>query len=267
MKIAIIQFAPLLNQLDATIERLDLLLTQCNKADLVVLPELANSGYNFSSKEEAIANAESINDSRFIELLKQKCQENGYHIVSGFNEKDGKHLYNSSVLVNKDEVVGCYRKLHLFMNEQNIFQPGNAGLPVFEVGDAKIGMLICFDWTFPEVWRLMAMKGVDLILHPSNLVLPYAQSVVKGYAITNKIFVATANRIGTEESLTFTGQSQVVSPQMEVLSQASPDMEEIIFANIDLSLSRNKNITPLNHSFESRRTDVYKLTENTTSNG
>ena len=127
-------------------------------------------------------------------------------MVSGLNERDGDRLYNSAVLVGPEGYVGRYRKLHLFMNEKDYFQPGDAGLPVFDIGACKVGMLVCFDWQFPEAWRVLALKGADVICHPANLVLPgLAQRAVPIHALTNRVYVVTGNRTGTEGGLDLHG--------------------------------------------------------------
>lgn len=259
MKIAIIQFAPVLGDKDQTINKLKLLLRDCSKANVVLLPELANSGYNFTNREMAINSSEPVNEkSIFLSQLIRICRQNQQFIVTGFNEREGDILFNSAILIGPEGIMGKYRKLHLFMNEKDYFEPGNLGLPVFDIGIAKIGMLICFDWMFPEAWRILAMNGVQIICHPSNLVLPYAQKAVTTHAITNRVFVATANRIGTEGTLTFTGQSVIVSPTSDYLAMAGNDKEEIIWSEIDPTLANNKNITPRNHVFDDRRNDVYE---------
>ncbi|PKQ65156.1 hypothetical protein BZG02_04840 [Labilibaculum filiforme] len=257
MKIALIQFAPVFGDLEATMNFLKALLHKAKDADLLVLPELTNTGYNFHSKEEAFALSETVGNSVFLEFIKEACQQYNFTVATGFLEREGDLLYNSAVLLNKKGVIGSYRKLHLFMNEKNIFEKGNLGLPVFTVDEVKIGMLVCFDWMFPEVWRKLALQGVDIILHPSNLVLPYAQSVIPSYALVNRIFIATANRIGTEKDLSFTGQSIFVNPKGEVLAEAG-ESETILFVDIDPEMARDKMITPKNDVFKDRRTDIYE---------
>lgn len=256
MKIALIQFAPVFGDLKSTIESLAELFYKAREAHLVVLPELANTGYNFDSREQALALSETVKESVFLDFIKASCLQYNFTVATGFSEREGDELYNSAILMNKKGVIGTYRKLHLFMNEKNIFEKGNLALPVFMLDGVKIGMLVCFDWMFPEVWRKLALQGVDLILHPSNLVLPYAQSVIPSYALVNRIFIATANRFGMEKELSFTGQSVIVNPKGEVLAKAGK-LEEILFADIDPELARNKMITPMNDIFKDRRTDIY----------
>ena len=118
-------------------------------------------------------------------------------------------------------MIGKYRKVHLFMNEWDIFEKGNLGFPVFDFGICKIGMLICFDWIFPEVWRILALKGADIICHPSNLVLPYAQQAVPVHGMINRTFNITANRIGIERGIKFTGESIISDPEGKIIKKAS----------------------------------------------
>jgi beta-ureidopropionase len=123
-----------------------------------------------------------------------------------------------------------------------------------------VGMLICFDWIFPEVWRILALKGADIICHPSNLVLPgLAQRATPIHALMNRVYVVTANRIGSEKELTFTGMSTVADPKGEVLAQASPIHEDLSVVEVDIDLSRNKSITSRNNLVADRRPEEYAL--------
>jgi len=263
LKIGFIQFAPVLGDVEATIRKIDGLIDQSKITDILVLPELCNSGYNFTSFEEAWETSESIKNSIFINYLLSKCKQFNLYIVSGFNERDNEDLYNSAILIGPKGYIGKYRKLHLFMNEKDYFKPGNISLPVFDIGLCKIGMLVCFDWIFPEVWRILALKGAEIICHPSNLVLPgLAQKAVPIHALTNRIYTITANRIGTEGDLSFTGLSTIANPHGDILSQASRTEEETVIKDIDIRLARDKIITKKNDLFSDRRPEEYSfLTE------
>lgn len=259
MKAGFVQFTPELCNLDATITRLEKLLSEAPAADLLVLPELCNSGYNFPTRKAAWEASEEIGNSRFIDLLTDHCRRNNSYIASGFCEKDGFKLYNSAVLVGPEGFIGKYRKIHLFYNEKDIFSAGDVGLPVFKTPIGVIGMLVCFDWIFPEVWRVLALKGADIICHSSALVLPgFAQRSVPVHALINHVYVITANRTGTEHTLTFTGMSTIANPKGEVVYQASPSAQESKVFDFDLDLARNKMITPRNHIFEDRRPEMYQ---------
>jgi predicted amidohydrolase len=260
LKIGLIQFAPVLGDVDATIRKIDGLIDQSKTTDILVLPELCNSGYNFTSFEEAWETSEKIENSIFINYLTSKCKKFNLHIVSGFNERDNNNLYNSAILIGPKGYIGKYRKLHLFMNEKDYFKPGNIGLPVFDIGLCKIGMLVCFDWIFPEVWRIVALKGAEIICHPSNLVLPgLAQKAVPIHALTNRIFTITANRIGTEGDLSFTGLSTIANPHGDIVFQASQTEQETVIKDIDIRVARDKIITKKNDLFSDRRPEEYTL--------
>ena len=254
------QFAPVLGDVGATLDKIEQLSPHCAGADLLVLPELCNSGYNFESAEQAWATSEKVGGGVFVEFLETLCQRHNCHIVSGLNERDGDYLYNSAVLVGPEGYVGRYRKLHLFMNEKDHFQPGDVGLPVFDIGLCRVGMLVCFDWQFPEVWRSLALKGADVVCHPSNLVLPgRAQRAVPVHALTSRIYTVTANRIGREGELTFTGLSTIASPRGEVLIQASATEDAVSLVDVDPYLARDKKVTSRNNIFADRRPEEYGL--------
>jgi predicted amidohydrolase len=260
VKIGFVQFAPALGDVPATIRKLDRLIGRGAAADVWVLPELCNSGYNFGSRERAWETSDEITGSAFIQYLEAVCARHDCHIVSGFNERDGDSLYNSAILVGPGGYIGTYRKLHLFMKEKDYFAPGDVGLPVFDIGSCKLGMLVCFDWIFPEVWRILALKGVDLICHPANLVLPgLAQRAIPVHALMNRVYIVTANRIGVEDDLAFTGLSTIAGPTGDVLIQASQLEEEMGVADVDVGLARDKMITSRNHIFTDRRPKDYSF--------
>jgi len=260
MRIGFVQLRPTLADVDTTMEEIERLSEQFRSADLVVLPELCNSGYNFDSLEQAQATAGNAQHGDFVKYLLALSKRHNQYIVSGINERDGESglLYNSAVLVGPQAHVGVYRKLHLFMREKDFFEPGNLGLPVFDIGLCRVGILICFDWIFPEAWRVLALKGADIVCHPANLVIPgHAQRAVPVHAVMNHIFIVTANRIGQERDLTFTGLSTIANPKGEVLAQASETETEVRIVEIDIAMARNKAITPRNDVLADRRPEEY----------
>jgi predicted amidohydrolase len=260
MKIGFVQFAPVLGDLDGNLAIIERLLKAAPAADVLVLPELCSTGYNFSSARQARDLSEDIGHSRFVALLETICADRGFHMVAGMAERDGDKLFNTSILVGSRGYVGRYRKLHLFMNEKDIFAPGDFAPPIFDIGICKLGMLICFDWIFPEIWRVLALQGADLICHPSNLVLPgFCQRAIPIHALINRFYVVTANRIGTEGELTFTGMSTIADAKGNVLAQASSTDEEIGVAEMDVTLSRDKKMTPRNDVLTDRRPEFYRI--------
>ncbi len=258
IKTGYIQFHPVLGEIDGNIQRINPFIDQTKDADLIVLPELISTGYNFESRHYALNCAEEINNSRFVEFLISKSKEHNAYIVAGINEKNGDELFNTSVLIGPNGYLGKYQKIHLFMNEKDIFKTGSVGVPVFDVEFGKLSMLICFDYYFPELWRMTGLNGADIICHPSNLLTQNAHKTVPAQAFMNKVFIITSNRIGTENDLTFNGTSFIVNPDAEVILKASVDKEEVGMIEIDPQLARNKFVTSRNHAFNDRHPGLYK---------
>jgi predicted amidohydrolase len=240
-------------------ENIDKAILQMNNldADLMVLPELFNTGYQFTSKDEVFALAEKVPDGQTTQALIDLAKGKHLYIVAGLAERENDRCYNSAVLVGPNGFIDCYRKLHLFYHEKRWFDPGNTELGVYDIGHAKIGIMICFDWFFPEVARCLALKGADIICHPANLVLSYCPQAMITRCIENRVFAITANRIGvekrSEELLTFIGTSQVLGTEGEILYRASSDREESMVVEIDPGNARNKHVTAVNHIFDDRR--------------
>jgi predicted amidohydrolase len=261
MKIALVQFRPEFGESDRNIERL-LRLCKRNPADLYILPELAYTGYQFASLEEVHALADSVH-SRRIEAFRNASKELDACLIFGFPELAGAVIYNSALAVLSDGREFLYRKTHLFYKETLYFSPGDTGFPVFEYRGARIGMAICFDWFFPESFRTLALKSADIIAHCSNLVLPYCQTADFAAAVQNRVFIATVNRVGTEqredEQLVFTGESVLVSPKGEYLLRGPIEDEAVLVAEIDPEAARNKSINPYNEVFKMRRPGMYTL--------
>jgi len=230
--------------------------------DLLVLPEFFATGYQFVSKDEVTELSEPVPDGQTTQFLVTLAQEKGMYIVAGMPERDGNKFYNSAVLTGPDGFIGKYRKTHLFFEENLFFTPGDSGFRVWDTPIGKIGIMICFDWFFPESARTLALKGAEVIAHPSNLVLPYCPQSMPVRCLENRVYAVTANRIGTEQrkeggALTFIGQSQITSPKGEILVRAGADEEMLMTVEIDLSLSRDKKLNKFNDLFKDRRTELY----------
>ncbi len=251
-KVGYIQFQPVLGDVNANLKKMGSLLSQAADADLIVLPELANTGYNFSSRDKLVECSEEISKSHFVDFLASLAAKQNQYIVAGMSEKMGDDLFNTSVLVGPKGYVGKYQKIHLFLNEKDFFKAGEAGLPVFDIGFCKTSMLICFDYIFPEIWRIVAMKGADLVCHPSNLITTNAEKCIPAQAFMNKMFIITSNRYGIEGGITFSGKSFITNPDAKIIDRAVADQDAISILNIDISESRNKFVTPRNHIFEDR---------------
>jgi predicted amidohydrolase len=263
MKISALQFAPRLLDKDYNLQKIKQLLDNL-KTDLVVLPELCNSGYVFANKEEVFSVAEEAGKGETYFALSEIASCNNCNIVYGYPELDGNNLYNSCMLIMPDGRFYNYRKTHLFNREKLFFSPGDTGFQVFTIlNGVKIGMMICFDWQFPEAARTLALLGAQIICHPANLVLPWCQQAMKTRCLENRVFAVTANRIGTEinagETVSFTGQSQILNTKGEVLSSLSVSEERTVTVEINPEEANDKTVTERNDAFKDRRPEFYKL--------
>jgi predicted amidohydrolase len=260
VKVGFFQFAPIFGSPDKNRQTLVEGVSQSG-VDLLVAPELATSGYFFPSTAEAERLAEPI-PGPTTEALEKAAAESGTTVVTGIAERGGNILYNSAVIVGPEGLIGTYRKVHLFNEEKLHFSPGTDDFFIFELQGVRVGVLVCFDHMFPEAARSLALRGAQIICHPSNLVLPeYAQLTSRVRALENRVFWILANRWGEESvadrTLTYTGTSQVVHPRGTILSRADARSDMISTVEIDPDDAKNKLVTPLNDLFEDRRPELY----------
>jgi len=259
MKVGYIQTSPLFGEKNKNFEQVENLVSKL-RADLLVLPELFATGYAFVSKEEVTSLAEEI-DGDTSDFLIDLSRKTNSIIVGGFIEKNESNIFNSAMIVSGSKRLGVYRKLHLYFKEKLWFAPGNRPPEIIKIKNIKIGIMICFDWIFPEMARSLALLGADIIAHPANLVLPYCQNAMITRCIENRIFVITSNRIGEEnrgsDHFKFTGKSQITSFKGEILSSAPKDEIFIDLVDIDIKEARDKRINGFNDLFEDRRENLY----------
>lgn len=222
------------------------------RADLIVLPELFNTGYNFKNRQEAASVAEVIPEGGTTQALREFSKRDGTLVVAGIAERRGTTLYNSAVVVRDGKYLGTYRKVHLFSNEKKFFKPGYE-FKVF----GNVGVMVCFDWYFPESARSLMLKGAEIMAHPSNLVLPNCPEAMRTRALENRVYTVTADRVGVERGLRFIGQSEIVNPQGRVLYRASAKGEECVVRKINLALARDKTVTPMNNLLRDRIPRAY----------
>ncbi len=227
----------------------------------MIFPELAFSGYLFSSKKEVedVSKFNSLVEKKWADFSKEKdCA-----VIFGYPEKSNENFYNSSMFIFPNGKKRIYRKTHLFFEEKKFFTPGNSGFFVEEFKGTKIGLAICFDWFFPESFRTLSLMGADLIAHSANLVMPYCQDSNVYASLQNRVYIATANRWGKDENrgkvLEFTGKSQITDPNGKIIAKALESEDTLVETEIDVSLSRDKHINAFNDVFEDRKPDFYKL--------
>lgn len=261
MKAGFYQFSTLFGRKDDNFRKVSSALKGI-EMDLLVLPELFATGYQFTSSDEVAELSESIPDGETTAFLLGLAKKKDMYIVAGLPEIDSGNYYNSSVLVGPDGFTGIYRKTHLYYEEKLYFSPGDTGFKVWDTELGRIGVMICFDWFFPESMRTLALLGADIVAHPSNLVLPHCPRSMPVRCLENRVLAVTANRTGKEErkqgeALTFIGQSQVLSYDGQVLVRAEEGEETVMYAEVDIEKARDKSLNRLNDLFKDRRPEMY----------
>ena len=235
-------------------------------ANVILLPELANTGYVFETRNEAYELAEEVPDGETTLKWEAFAKDRGVYLAAGISELGGGCLYNSCVLLGPEGYIGKYRKLHLFNREKLFFEPGDMGLPVFDTPIGRFGMIVCYDMWFPEVIRIYVLEGADLILNVTNWVgskntrdSTVVEAVLIAQAHLNAVFIAAADRIGVERGQPFLGRSMIADPTGKVLAGPASFVDEgIIYAECNLMDARTrKRKTRLNNIVHDRRDDVY----------
>ncbi len=265
MRVAVAQIEPKLAEkernLEACLAKLDA--AAAEGAELLVLPECALPGYMFDSAEEALPFAEEI-PGPSTETLERESRRLGMHVVCGLLERDGDALRNSAVLVGPDGLVGTYRKTHLpFLGVDRFVVPGDE-LNVYDTPLGRIGVEICYDLRFPEVTRTLALKGADIVAHPTNFPMAaklQTELITVARAAENRIYLLTANRVGKERWGEFCGWSQIVDPFGKRLAEAGETEEALLVADVELEKARDKDyVIPGEYElylFGHRRPELY----------
>lgn len=266
LRVALAQMEPRIFEKKRNLERAgELLRIAAHRgAKLVILPECATTGYVFNSREEALPLAENI-PGPSTNALAKICGELQLHVVVGLLESDGDHLYNAAALIGPQGLLGSYRKAHLPLLGVDRFVDGGSGpFKAFNTPVGKIGLLICYDATFPEASRALALGGAEIIALPTNW--PSGRDkvpafVVNSRALENRVHFLACNRVGTERGFTFIGKSKIADATGETLASAD-SFEEIVYADLDLAQARTKTtvFTPGQfelHLFEDRRPELY----------
>lgn len=229
-------------------------------AEIIVFPEMSDTGY---AMQVIAQRAGSWNDGAVPEL-QELANKIGIAIVSGVSEREGPAIYNSQVVIaSSGAILAKYRKTHLFavapINEHTCFVPGKE-LSVCEVGEFRLGLSICYDLRFPELYRcLAAEKESTLFIISSAWPLPRVEHfrvLAVARAIENQSYVVAANRVGKDDGITFGGSSVIIDPYGTVLAAASADREELIYA--DLSMETVVSVRKQMPVFAHRRPELYR---------
>jgi predicted amidohydrolase len=240
---------------------------------LAIFPEAYLTGYCVDSPEGAAAIAIPVeagfdriiaNPPPSLGLLQEACVRLNIHSVVGFAGKDGKGVYNGSTLIEPNGRLSLYKKTHLPDLGLDKFVHGGAELEVFDTVIGKLGLLICYDMRSPEPTRVLALKGAELIVLPTNWpegAETSADFICVARAAENKVFFATCDRVGEENGFRFIGRSKIIGPSGKVLASAG-DQEQVISAEIDLAEARQKRTVNIPGKYEldlfgCRRPELY----------
>lgn len=237
-------------------------------ADLVVLPELAATGAAFADAAEATERSEPVTGPT-VSALRELSERHGCVLVAGFCEASGEDRpYNSAVLIDRGDLLACYRKTHLWDREKLLFTPGAETPPVFDTSAGRIGVVICYDLEFPEVTRRVAAQGAQIVAAPANWPLlpkpdgerPIEIAKAQAAAAQNKIFIAVADRCGTDRGERFTGGSVICDLSGYPLAEAPIGRPDVLCADIDPALADDKRLGPHNDAFDDLRPELYHPT-------
>ena len=255
MRLAVVQTSPSYLNREKNLAEMEKQITQI-RSDLIVFPELATSGYNFQSKKDLKKVAENAFSGPSAKRFQRMASRKKAALVVGFPEQYRGQYYNSALVVTPKE-INVYRKAHLFLNEKKFFSPGRKSPQIYTWKGIRFGVMICFDWYFPEMCRTLALKGADIVAHPSNLVLPYAPRGMRTRSLENLVFSATANRVGEEFNLRYTGQSQICGTRGELKGRLGKSKPGVLSVHLEHKEARLKNLNHRNHIFRDRQPKIY----------
>jgi predicted amidohydrolase len=226
----------------------------CQQADYVLFPELYLTGYVMSDELLRLAEPE---DGESIRQIRRQAKRCGVGTIVGFPEQDGDRLYNCALMIGKDgEIVGKYRKVHLYHKEKDWFSPGES-LPVFDLPEGRVGIMITYDMEFPETARLLSLKDARLLLVLAANMVPYQhyQDIyLHARALENHVYMAAANMVGLDNENIFFGESQVVHPNgLTIYKARNNDGVPVVTINLDESNPESELLDYLHN----RRTSVY----------
>jgi 5-aminopentanamidase len=266
-RVAVVQMDPQLGELAVNINAVLAGIEEAahGGAQLVVFPECALSGYVYNSAAEVGASAIGREHSA-VGVIADRCATLQVHAIVGLLEADSDMgtLYNSAVLVGPS-APQWYRKCHLPVLGIDRYVGHGADLPVFDLPFGRIGILICYDVRFPEAARSLALRGIDLLVVPTNWPAGAESApefLTRARAWENRIYVAACNRVGVERGTRFIGRSQIVAPDGTFLAQADGASHTILYGDIDVRMARQKKVVFEPGVFEldpvgGRRPDLY----------
>jgi predicted amidohydrolase len=269
VRMAAVQMEPAIGAVDANTRAVTAALSACADlgARLVVFPECTLTGYCFSTAEEA-GEAAIERESRWIRDIAGAAAARDVYAVVGYMERTATGLANAVSILGKGGVRGHYRKTHLpHLGGDRFVEPGMNPFTVHTVLGLRIGLLVCYDASFPEASRLLALQGADLLLLPTNWpqeALAKAAWLPNTRAYENVVYFASVNRVGAERGFAFHGLSRICDPTGETLVEGPRDRPAVLLADLDPERARNKKIERREgywvDRIAQRRPDLYRLT-------
>jgi len=258
VKVAVAQFDPTLGKVDENKVAIRSLVTEAASrgARLLVLPEMATTGYLFRDRAEALPYAEPV-PGPCTERIASLCRERSIYIVAGLLEIDtaSGFLYNTAVLVGPDGYLGKYRKTHPFITDTRWAVDGDVGFPVFDLPFGRVGIMVCMDVSYFEVARMLSVSGAQIIAFPLNSRQPTPAEQWSVRAVENSVYLLAANRTGFERGTRFSGGSAVVAPDGKVLVSMG-DETGVAISELDTSLCGRDHLG-YGAPVPSRRPEVY----------
>lgn len=242
--------------------------TTAHGARLTVFPECSLTGYCFESLDEAMDCAETI-PGPATEAIAETCAENHSHAVFGMLEKDDDRIFNACVLVGPEGLIAGYRKVHLpSLGVDRFTTPGDRPFAVHEAAGLRLGMNICYDYSFPEASRVLMLAGADLIVLPTNWPEGSrngARYLINARAHESHLYYFAVNRVGSERGFDFIGLSKCCDPSGDAIAEAAHTDEAILYADINPSFARRKHLVKVPgrhevHRIKDRRPDLYHPT-------
>jgi N-carbamoylputrescine amidase len=233
-------------------------------AKVVAFQELFNLRWFPGTRDESAFDLAEEMGGPTVTRMKKKTKECDAVVVLPFFEKEGMSFYNSCAVIDADgKVAGLYRKVHVpdipLWEEKFFFSAGNLGFPVFETRYGRIAVQISWDNLFPEVSRIHALKGADILFAPTACAFKSQhiwQTVITGNAITNGLFAMRINRVGSEKNLDFYGMSFCTNPEGEIISGPTGRNDAILLADADVDrLAEIRREWPI---MKERRPDLYQ---------
>lgn len=250
--VACVQMAPRRGAVDENVARTVEWIHRAADAghELIVLPELVNSGYTFANRAESWDSGETLPDGPSCRAWRDVARSRRVWIAAGLAERANGALYDTAVLIDRGgTIVSRYRKMHLWSREHLWFEPGQVPSEIVHLPFGRLALAVCFDLWIPELFRYYCQGGADLVCMPSNWSSPATvrgteRPIVDYLAIAtahvNAMYLVGADRSGSDDDVDFLGASMIVNPRGEVVARAALPAreEELVGARVDVMDAR-----------------------------